>query len=115
MTLVSREEILASLDQSQRSKAIFEWMQKLKKKLDDYVKKLSNSYINKEIEWQKIEEDIPVLIQLLAGQSDDQLWCHTELHRMGLFLSWRIFRLSPKKNAEAYTRVSNKRTFIEKM
>ena len=109
MNIVSKEEIQTLVSQSQSSKAIFEWMQKIKEKHDDYVKTLSNLHSSKEIKWQNIEEEKLVINQLLDGHSDNKLWCYTELQRMALFLSWRIFVLS-ERNKESIRKVSIRRT-----
>ena len=104
MGIVSKEEILASLEQSKRSKAVFEWMQELKKRLDGYLENLSHPDFDKKTEWQKIENQKTIINQLLNEQSDNQLWCHTELCRFGLILSWKICVLS-EKDTEFYERV----------
>ena len=49
------EAHLASLDQSQRPKFIFKWIQKLNKKLDATLKNLSNTNVDQESEWLRIE------------------------------------------------------------
>ena len=49
------EAHLASLDQSQRPKFIFKWIQKLNKKLDATLKNLSNTNVDQEAEWLRIE------------------------------------------------------------
>ena len=49
------EAHLASLDQSQRPKFIFKWIQKLNKKLDATLKNLSNTNVDQETEWLRIE------------------------------------------------------------
>ena len=108
MNLVSKEKIRTLVCQSQRSKAIFEWMQKIKEKHDDYVKTLSNPHSNEEIKLQNIEEEKQVINQLL-DQSDHKLWCYTELQRMALLLSWRIFVFSERNN-ESIRKVSTRQT-----
>ena len=49
------EAHLTSLDQSQRPKFIFKWIQKLNKKLDATLKNLSNTNVDQETEWLRIE------------------------------------------------------------
>ena len=108
MNLVSKEKIRTLVCQSQRSKAIFEWMQKIKEKHDDYVKTLSNPHSSEEIKWQNIEEE-KIAINQLLDQSDHKLWCYTELQRMAFLLSWRIFVFSERNN-ESIRKVSTRQT-----
>ena len=58
------EAHLATLDQSQRPKFIFKWIQKLNKKLDATLKNLSNTNVDQETEWLRIETVHIILLQL---------------------------------------------------
>ena len=60
------EAHLASLDQSQRPKFIFKWIQKLNKKLDVTLKNLSNANVDQETEWLRIETVHIICANLLS-------------------------------------------------